>query len=60
MNPTKIKKDYSPPDIQVTKLDNEISLILQSESPNGDPDGGGDWFSKNESYKTDIFKSDIG
>lgn len=59
MNPKKVKMDYSPPDIQVTKLDNDISLILQSESPNSDPTGG-DWISKNESNKIDIFKTDIG
>jgi hypothetical protein len=58
MNPTKVKYDYSPPDIQVIKLDKDISLIL--ESPTGDPNGGDGWYTQNESFKNDIFKSDIG
>jgi hypothetical protein len=50
---------YTAPNVECVRLDNEISLILQS-LPNNDPFGGDDWWSKNESNGPDVFKTDIG
>ena len=50
---TENKKKYVSPTIEQVRLDNEISLILQSE-PFGDPEG---WSSLNQS--NDPFKTAI-
>gem|GEM_PF-755564 len=33
----KKKKRYSRPDITIIKIDNEISLVMMSANPDGDP-----------------------
>ena len=40
------RRKYMPPEIKVIKIDNEISLVMMSANPGGDPD---------ESIQTDHF-----
>jgi hypothetical protein len=35
---TEEKRKYMPPEIKVIKIDNEISLVMMSSNPGGDPD----------------------
>jgi hypothetical protein len=35
---TEKKRNYMPPEIKVIKIDNEISLVMMSSNPGGDPD----------------------
>lgn len=48
------KKTYSPPQFERIQLDNEISLVLESNNPEGDPT----WTSKApEHFNNDPFKT---
>lgn len=58
MNTKKNRIAYNAPNVEPVRLDNEISLILQS-LPNNDPLGGDDWWSKIESNGTDVLLSEI-
>lgn len=50
----KEKKTYSPPQIEMIKLDNEISLQLASDDkPMGEPD---DWGKANQPMNNDPYK----
>lgn len=51
---TKKKHPYSAPNVERIRLDNEISLILQS--PPGDPEDEG--FLMQEHFNNDPFKTD--
>jgi len=53
----KDKKTYCPPQIERIRLDNEISLVLQSDL---NPDGEPVWSSKAEHLNNDPFKSNLG
>lgn len=57
INITESKRNYFSPTIMEIQLDNEISLILQSDqSPDGDPT-----FSRNNDYfNNEPFKTNIG
>lgn len=60
MNIFKIKKEYNSPEIYCIKLDNEISLVLESVNPMGEPGGDG-WDSQNlKEIQFDPFKSQLG
>jgi len=51
------KKTYSPPQIERIRLDNEISLVLESGSPEGEPG----WIVKApEHFNNDPFKTNLG
>ncbi|MFZ4726247.1 MAG: hypothetical protein ACOYMD_12460 [Paludibacter sp.] len=50
------KRAYSSPDVICIKMDNEISLALESANPDGDPT-----FSSNQQFFiNDPFKSNMG
>ena len=49
------KRTYSNPQIERIKLDNEISLILESSDAPGDPEAS----LTNEYFNNDPFKSNI-
>lgn len=51
------KGKYTAPEIIKILIDNQISLVLESEPPIGP---GEEIVSANESFKTDIFKSGLG
>lgn len=50
------KKTYSPPLIERIRLDNEISLVLESTSPAGEPV----WSKAPEHFNNDPFKTNLG
>lgn len=50
------KKSYSPPQIERIQLDNEISLVLESTSPDGEPL----WSKAPEHFNNDPFKTNVG
>jgi hypothetical protein len=50
------KKQYCSPQIERIKLDNEISLVLESTQPSGEPV----WISARDNFVNDPFKTDIG
>ena len=53
----KIKMTYCPPQIERIRLDNEISLVLQSDSsPDGDPN----WSKASENFNNNPFKTNLG
>lgn len=54
------KKPYCLPQIERIKLDNEISLTLESDTnPDTEP-GGGPWSKAPEYFNNDPFKTNIG
>jgi len=52
----KIKMTYCPPQIERIRLDNEISLVLESANPEGDPN----WSKAPENFNNDPFKTNLG
>ena len=54
------KKTYSSPQIERIKLDNEISLVLESTDPAGEPGGGGWVMNAPEHFNNDPFKTNLG
>jgi len=50
------KRTYSPPRLEQIKLDNEISLVLESPNPEEEPL----FTNANESIHNDPFKTNIG
>jgi hypothetical protein len=54
----KLKRDYTLPVISRIKLDNEISLALESNvDPNSEPDN---WSKAQDYFKNDPFKTNLG
>lgn len=51
------KKTYNSPRLEPVKLDNEISLILESAPPTGPEESA---FAAPQHFNNDPFKSDIG
>ena len=51
------RKTYSPPQIERIRLDNEISLVLESTNPAGEP---GWTQNSTEHFNNDPFKNNIG
>ena len=60
MNTTCKKRIYSQPDIELIKLDNEISLALQSEPPGGPGESGIIRKSTPEQFNNLPFETDLG
>lgn len=55
-NKSVVKQEYSAPKVEKVRIDNEISLILESEPPIY-----GDNISNTpESFNNDVFKGNIG
>ena len=50
------KKTYNAPRIERIKLDNEISLALESNQPSGEPT----WAKANNYFNNDPFKTNVG
>jgi len=50
---SKKRKSYSSPQIEQIRLDNEISLALESLVPDGEPN----WMESRESYNNDPFNT---
>jgi hypothetical protein len=51
------KKPYNTPRIERIKLDNEISLALESTQPSGEPNN---WSKAPEYFNNDPFKTNVG
>jgi len=50
------KKPYNSPRIERIRLDNEISLALESTQPSGEPN----WSKAPEYFNNDPFKTNVG